>query len=189
MKAPTAASANRNSRCIAGARERARAALSPSRAHAGAGPGRSEGPTRLDGTAPPRDRHRRGAGSRGEQRWPVQLSESASLGELARGWLEHAGIDLALGIGIEAGHATLGRTGFEGRRLSPEDAGKAARARTRGVTGPRVPTPVATVTAMGAGRARERLPILPRAQARAREGSRHLRPDAANRSTTASNGI
>ena len=34
--------------------------------------------------------------------------------ELARGWLKR-GINLALGIGIEAGHATLGRIGFEGR--------------------------------------------------------------------------
>ena len=34
--------------------------------------------------------------------------------DLARGWRKQ-GIDLALGIGIEAGHATLGRIGFEGR--------------------------------------------------------------------------
>jgi adenylate cyclase len=33
---------------------------------------------------------------------------------LARGWLKR-GTDLALGIGIEAGYATLGRIGFEGR--------------------------------------------------------------------------
>ena len=34
--------------------------------------------------------------------------------ELARGW-QRRGIDLGLGIGIEAGFATLGRIGFEGR--------------------------------------------------------------------------
>jgi class 3 adenylate cyclase len=34
--------------------------------------------------------------------------------ELARGW-QKRGIDLGLGIGIEAGFATLGRIGFEGR--------------------------------------------------------------------------
>ena len=34
--------------------------------------------------------------------------------ELAQGWRKR-GIDLALGIGIEADHATLGRIGFEGR--------------------------------------------------------------------------
>jgi adenylate cyclase len=33
---------------------------------------------------------------------------------LARSWRKR-GTDLALGIGIEAGHATLGRIGFEGR--------------------------------------------------------------------------
>ena len=42
------------------------------------------------------------------------LAAQERFGELARGWLKR-GIDLALGIGIEAGHATLGRIGFEGR--------------------------------------------------------------------------
>ena len=36
------------------------------------------------------------------------------LAELARVW-QKRGAELALGIGIEAGHATLGRIGFEGR--------------------------------------------------------------------------
>ena len=38
----------------------------------------------------------------------------ARFAELAAAWRKR-GIDLALGIGIEAGHATLGRIGFEGR--------------------------------------------------------------------------
>jgi class 3 adenylate cyclase len=42
------------------------------------------------------------------------LAAQERFGELAHGWLKR-GIDLALGIGIEAGHATLGRIGFEGR--------------------------------------------------------------------------
>jgi len=36
------------------------------------------------------------------------------VGGLAEGWRKH-GIDLGIGIGIAAGHATLGRIGFEGR--------------------------------------------------------------------------
>jgi class 3 adenylate cyclase len=42
------------------------------------------------------------------------LAAQERFGELAQGWLKR-GIDLALGIGIEADHATLGRIGFEGR--------------------------------------------------------------------------
>ena len=42
------------------------------------------------------------------------LAAQERFAELAQGWLKR-GIDLALGIGIEAGHATLGRIGFEGR--------------------------------------------------------------------------
>ena len=42
------------------------------------------------------------------------LAAQERFGELARGWVKR-GINLALGIGIEAGHATLGRIGFEGR--------------------------------------------------------------------------
>jgi class 3 adenylate cyclase len=42
------------------------------------------------------------------------LAVRERFGELARDWRKQ-GIDLALGIGIEAGHATLGRIGFEGR--------------------------------------------------------------------------
>src|SRR5262249_12359107 len=42
------------------------------------------------------------------------LAAQAGFAELARDWLKR-GTNLALGIGIEAGHATLGRIGFEGR--------------------------------------------------------------------------
>ncbi len=42
------------------------------------------------------------------------LAVQAGFAELARDWLKR-GTNLALGIGIEAGHATLGRIGFEGR--------------------------------------------------------------------------
>jgi class 3 adenylate cyclase len=42
------------------------------------------------------------------------LAAQERFGELAQGWRKR-GIDLALGIGIEADHATLGRIGFEGR--------------------------------------------------------------------------
>jgi class 3 adenylate cyclase/putative methionine-R-sulfoxide reductase with GAF domain len=44
----------------------------------------------------------------------LALAAQAQFGELAAGWRKR-GIDLALGIGIEAGYATLGRIGFEGR--------------------------------------------------------------------------
>jgi class 3 adenylate cyclase/putative methionine-R-sulfoxide reductase with GAF domain len=44
----------------------------------------------------------------------LALAAQARFGELAAGWRKR-GIDLALGIGIEAGYATLGRIGFEGR--------------------------------------------------------------------------
>jgi adenylate cyclase len=42
------------------------------------------------------------------------LAAQDRFGELAQSW-QKRGIDLALGIGIEADHATLGRIGFEGR--------------------------------------------------------------------------
>ena len=42
------------------------------------------------------------------------LTAQEQFAELARGW-QRRGIDLALGIGIEAGYATLGQIGFEGR--------------------------------------------------------------------------
>jgi len=44
----------------------------------------------------------------------LALAAQARFAELAVGWRKR-GIDLALGIGIEAGYATLGRIGFEGR--------------------------------------------------------------------------
>jgi class 3 adenylate cyclase len=44
----------------------------------------------------------------------LALAAQARFGELAAAWRKR-GIDLALGIGIEAGYATLGRIGFEGR--------------------------------------------------------------------------
>jgi class 3 adenylate cyclase len=44
----------------------------------------------------------------------LALAAQAGFAELAAGWRKR-GIDLALGIGIEAGYATLGRIGFEGR--------------------------------------------------------------------------
>jgi class 3 adenylate cyclase/putative methionine-R-sulfoxide reductase with GAF domain len=44
----------------------------------------------------------------------LALAAQARFAELAAGWRKR-GIDLALGIGIEAGYATLGRIGFEGR--------------------------------------------------------------------------
>jgi len=44
----------------------------------------------------------------------LALAAQARFGRLARAWRKR-GIDLALGIGIEAGYATLGRIGFEGR--------------------------------------------------------------------------
>jgi class 3 adenylate cyclase/putative methionine-R-sulfoxide reductase with GAF domain len=44
----------------------------------------------------------------------LALAAQARFAELAGGWRKR-GIDLALGIGIEAGYATLGRIGFEGR--------------------------------------------------------------------------
>jgi class 3 adenylate cyclase len=44
----------------------------------------------------------------------LALAAQARFGELAAGWRKR-GIELALGIGIEAGYATLGRIGFEGR--------------------------------------------------------------------------
>src|SRR5215510_9202639 len=44
----------------------------------------------------------------------LALSAQKRLGELAAAWRKR-GIDLALGIGVEAGYATLGRIGFEGR--------------------------------------------------------------------------
>jgi class 3 adenylate cyclase len=42
------------------------------------------------------------------------LAAQERIGELAQGWRKR-GMTLALGIGIEAGYATLGRIGFEGR--------------------------------------------------------------------------
>jgi len=44
----------------------------------------------------------------------LALAAQARFGELAAAWRKR-GIDLALGIGVEAGYATLGRIGFEGR--------------------------------------------------------------------------
>jgi class 3 adenylate cyclase/putative methionine-R-sulfoxide reductase with GAF domain len=44
----------------------------------------------------------------------LALAAQARFAELALAWRKR-GIDLALGIGIEAGYATLGRIGFEGR--------------------------------------------------------------------------
>ena len=44
----------------------------------------------------------------------LALAAQARFGELAAGWRKR-GMDLSLGIGIEAGYATLGRIGFEGR--------------------------------------------------------------------------
>jgi class 3 adenylate cyclase len=44
----------------------------------------------------------------------LALATQTQFAELAAGWRK-LGIDLALGIGIEAGYATLGRIGFEGR--------------------------------------------------------------------------
>jgi class 3 adenylate cyclase len=44
----------------------------------------------------------------------LALDAQARFADLAGGW-QKRGIDLALGIGIEAGYATLGRIGFEGR--------------------------------------------------------------------------
>jgi adenylate cyclase len=44
----------------------------------------------------------------------LALAAQTRFAELAAGW-RRRGIDLALGIGIEAGYATLGRIGFEGR--------------------------------------------------------------------------
>jgi class 3 adenylate cyclase/putative methionine-R-sulfoxide reductase with GAF domain len=44
----------------------------------------------------------------------LALAAQTRFAELAAGWRKR-GIDLGLGIGIEAGYATLGRIGFEGR--------------------------------------------------------------------------
>jgi class 3 adenylate cyclase len=44
----------------------------------------------------------------------LALAAQERLAELAQGWRKR-GIELGLGIGIEAGYATLGRIGFEGR--------------------------------------------------------------------------
>jgi class 3 adenylate cyclase len=44
----------------------------------------------------------------------LALAAQARFAELVGTWRKR-GIDLALGIGIEAGYATLGRIGFEGR--------------------------------------------------------------------------
>jgi class 3 adenylate cyclase len=44
----------------------------------------------------------------------LALAAQERLAELADGWRKR-GTDLALGVGIEAGYATLGRIGFEGR--------------------------------------------------------------------------
>jgi class 3 adenylate cyclase len=44
----------------------------------------------------------------------LALATQTRFAGLAAGWHKR-GIDLALGIGIEAGYATLGRIGFEGR--------------------------------------------------------------------------
>src|SRR5262245_35525685 len=42
------------------------------------------------------------------------LAAQERFAELAHGWLKR-GTNLSIGIGIEAGYATLGRIGFEGR--------------------------------------------------------------------------
>jgi len=44
----------------------------------------------------------------------LALAAQARFSEIARG-LEKRGVKLGLGVGIEAGYATLGRIGFEGR--------------------------------------------------------------------------
>jgi class 3 adenylate cyclase len=44
----------------------------------------------------------------------LALATQTRFAGLAAGWRKR-GIDLALGVGIEAGYATLGRIGFEGR--------------------------------------------------------------------------
>jgi class 3 adenylate cyclase len=44
----------------------------------------------------------------------LALAAQARLAELAERWVKR-GVELGLGVGIEAGHATLGRIGFEGR--------------------------------------------------------------------------
>jgi class 3 adenylate cyclase/putative methionine-R-sulfoxide reductase with GAF domain len=44
----------------------------------------------------------------------LALAAQARFAELASGWRKR-GVDLALGVGIESGYATLGRIGFEGR--------------------------------------------------------------------------
>jgi adenylate cyclase len=44
----------------------------------------------------------------------LALATQTRCAGLAAGWRKR-GVDLALGIGIEAGYATLGRIGFEGR--------------------------------------------------------------------------
>jgi class 3 adenylate cyclase len=44
----------------------------------------------------------------------LALAAQERFAELAEGWLKR-GTELGLGIGIEAGYATLGRIGFEGR--------------------------------------------------------------------------
>jgi adenylate cyclase len=44
----------------------------------------------------------------------LALAAQERFGELAQVWLKR-GTELGLGIGIESGHATLGRIGFEGR--------------------------------------------------------------------------
>lgn len=44
----------------------------------------------------------------------MALAAQARFADLAEAWRKR-GIDLALGIGIEAGYATLGRIGFDGR--------------------------------------------------------------------------
>jgi adenylate cyclase len=44
----------------------------------------------------------------------LALAAQERFAELARVW-QKRGTELALGIGIEPGHATLGRIGFEGR--------------------------------------------------------------------------
>jgi adenylate cyclase len=45
----------------------------------------------------------------------MAVDMQARVAELARDWLRH-GYDLALGIGISQGYATMGQIGFEGRR-------------------------------------------------------------------------
>ena len=44
----------------------------------------------------------------------LALTAQEELAELAERWGKR-GVELGLGVGIEAGHATLGRIGFEGR--------------------------------------------------------------------------